>query len=155
MLLQELPTIDLLKMLVDITGEIYNRSSTSKEKLSYFDKQQSEIEHEIEITPLSASTGYQLAKELQRVRMLRRLVKRDISTFDSLKPRGVDIGKIYNQSKSIESSPAISCKNQKEQEQWSNYERLGKVTHVDVENAYSQKYGTLEFQMNKLQKSLA
>lgn len=144
-------TAELLKTFKSIAQELDERKATANEKQSYFDKKLDEIEHQIEVTPMNVYKGYQLAKEFQRIRMLRRVVKRDLLIFNQFDKSGLkwkDVIAFVNNLKKIENK--TSKRRAKEQRQWSNYHRLGEITHKDVDDEFNKKYGNLNDQLDKL-----
>ncbi|WP_461199207.1 hypothetical protein [Enterococcus sp. N249-2] len=149
--LKEVETHVLISKFYDIADELIYRERTSTEKLSFFSKRISEIQHEIESTPFDVFRGYKFAKSLQKFAMLRRKVKRDKFYFLELKNRAnFDVNTLYDSSELFKKLKSFSVENTGSNYNWSNYEKLGDINYQEIEDEYNKQFGSLNDQLEKL-----
>lgn len=148
----ERQTSDLINEFIDLVEEISYRQKTTKEKVSYFTKQADDIAHEIESVSFDAYRGYYLAKSLQKQRMLRRIVKRDDSLFDSISYKSGNFKweNILNTCNKFKNIRQLNKQQIESDKEWSNYKKLGDITYEELEEEYCKKFGSLEDGMEKL-----
>lgn len=75
---------EIFDELEKISVEICNRRKRLSSELSKIDKERTDIEHFIELYPLSASKGYKMAKKLQDCLSRRREIKNEIDILNRL-----------------------------------------------------------------------
>ncbi len=152
--LRTISTHELLQHVIDSLGEIEKRRYESYDMIQYFDQQASDVFHKMETENLENGIGEALAYELQHLRRLRRLVKRDYYIHNGLKELFDNTGESWkNVSKILRSAGNqhfMSQKQQKSNQEWSNIEELGKVDYAMVDEEYNKKFGTLEAAFSKL-----
>lgn len=151
---RDMDTVDLLKLLADVSEELYIRDSTANDKVSYFSKKRSDIEHEMETTSFDVFHGYYYAKDIQKYSMLRRIAKRDLDLFKlTTRTGGCSFERIYKYTQNIVKDYLLKDEVVQQGKEWSNYEKLGYITFGEMDDEYNKKFGTLEDQIKILNDS--
>lgn len=146
-------TVDLFKKLKEIFDEIDTRKQESRDKLQYFDRELSKVEHELEINPIDIQRGYKFAKRIQDIRMKRRVIKRDIELFNEIERKYDEnwsmMQDLFRTSSKIRGiSKKVVSKNNK----WSNYNNLGEVNYQELTEEFNESFGDIDEQLKKLKK---
>lgn len=150
--LRDMDTYDLVRALIGIVGELAYRNENASDKVSYFSKKRSEVEHEIEVTSFNAFQGYRYAKEIQDLSMYRRMAKRDIDILSTMNcTKGMNIDTLYNGVTKLMNSKFLKDHVKENNYKWSNYGQLGELTYSKMDDEYNKKFGELDDQIVLLQ----
>ena len=153
--IKDVHTSDLLLHIKICLDEVEKRRMESNEKLQYFDKKVSDIYHEIETTNFNAQIGWRLTKNLQEKLRMRRVVKNEQWIFNAIYKNSRD-----NSSREwkqyidyiesiIKTSSTTPCKI-KQQDEWSNVAKLGKIKYREVEAESDKRFGKVEDKLLEL-----
>lgn len=106
--------IEALKSVKDVYIDYPKRYELSQEQLKKVDSEIQDIVHIIELTNFNASEGYKWAKELQRLRRIRRGLKNELETLEKIKefltfqrPTEKNISRVLGDLRNIENKQKI------------------------------------------------
>lgn len=142
-------TEELLLNAHEILLEIERRRLELFDKQAYFDKLLSSQYHDIETSNFDAFRGYKAYKDIQRILRFRRVIKREIRVFNSPnRARGRQNSKNWTEMldlyKQFLKAGGVRELSVKENNEWSNNDKLGKVLYSDIEKEYNRSFGDLD-----------